>query len=134
MIWMRIMIFSVVAAVTVSTLTGCDDGPKLGQVSGTVTMNGEKKGGIIVELIPLNPANPEFAVSATGGVRPDGTYEIRYVGGKKGAPLGEYRVVFSAADLDGGEAIRIPDEFTRSKSQETRTVVAGKNTFDFDLK
>ena len=130
-------------------LAGCDTGPGLAPVEGTVTLDGN----------PLEGAEVEFQPAGEGG-RPSvgvtdasGHYELRYTMKEKGALLGEHIVRISMsddADMDeggdeGGGALmtdegadeeeapnRIPARYN-TESELKETVNRGGNTIDFAL-
>jgi len=83
---------------------GCNHGPELSPVHGTVTLEDGsplKKGMVIFEGAPTAGK----AVAARGEVRPDGTYELSTFKPGDGAPLGKYRVQINPMDLSD-----VPDE------------------------
>ena len=119
-------------------LAGCDSGPALAPVVGTVTLDGS----------PLAGAEVEFQPTAAGGspsvgvTDAEGHYELRFTMNEKGALLGEHtvRIVMAEEDDDEGgtgsdegpSTARIPARYN-TNSELKETVQKGKNTFDFLL-
>ena len=127
---------------------GCDTGPGLAPVEGTVTLDGTPLAGAEVEFQPTAPdTRPSVGVTDASG-----HYELRYTMNEKGALLGEHIVRISMsedADLDdvgGGTAPttdqgaheeeegagRIPARYNVD-SELKETVNSGSNTIDFAL-
>lgn len=108
-------------------VSGCGGGdrPPLGKVTGKVTINGEPLTGVIVVF---QPEEGRAAVAETG---PDGSYEMSYLDGVKGAKLGPTNVSF-AAPTGGSPSHPIPPKY-QGKTDLEVDVQSGNNTFDFDL-
>ena len=122
-----------VAAVLVVPL-GCDgdgDTPSLGQVTGTVTMDGSPLKGARVIFTP----EVEGTVSS-GGTDANGRYELLYGprGESKGAVVGRHTVRIETVPSPGQEEsfVRVPAKYNE-KSELSADVKAGENTFNFDL-
>jgi hypothetical protein len=115
-------------------VAGCGGGgPDLGQVTGTVTLDGT----------PLADAEVQFQPSegapSNGTTDGSGHYELKFTRDKKGALLGTHTVqIFAstyAEDEDGNEfelPQKVPARYN-TESELTRNVEAGNNTFDFSL-
>lgn len=106
---------------------GCRPGdrPELGQVRGTVTLDGKPLAGVIVRFFP---ATGRAATATTGS---DGRYELVYTYGVEGAKVGPSTVSFAWPDGEAGSA-PIPDKYG-AQSELTVEVQPGDNTFDFAL-
>jgi len=120
--------------------TGCgegavDDQPDMGQVTGTITMDGS----------PLADAQvtfrPEKGRAASGRTDSSGKYELIYVGETKGAKIGSNKVSITTPQQESpeeGEETKKPKEKIpaqyNSKTTLTADVKAGENVFDFELK
>ena len=136
-------------AVAIAGLAGCgnsSDRPELGQVTGTITLDGEPLRGIAVVFYPEN-GRP-----ARGKTNDEGKYELTYIRETKGTKLGPNRVEV-APDEEGeedaeesadGEAPAKPKAGPGAKPKiparyNTKTelkvdVKPGENVFDFQLK
>ncbi|HTN76803.1 MAG TPA: carboxypeptidase regulatory-like domain-containing protein [Pirellulaceae bacterium] len=112
-------------------LAGCDNGPKLGEVSGKVTLDGQPIKGLEVSFVPTVAA---LGTTAIGYTQADGTYTLHYPGDRQGAPVGEYKVSIAGGETDGesGAAVQIPAKYNQ-QSELTVEVKSGKNTHDFVL-
>ena len=126
---------------------GCDTGPGLAPVEGTVTLDGTPLAGAEVEFQPTAPdTRPSVGVTDASG-----HYELRYTMNEKGALLGEHIVRIRMGedadpdDVGGGAAPktdeaaddeesgqRIPARYNVD-SELKETVKSGSNTIDFAL-
>lgn len=112
-----------------------DDQPDLGQVKGTVTMNGSPLADVEVVF------HPEKGRPSSGKTDSSGNYELSYVGDEKGAKIGSHKVRITTPQEEApeeGEATKkteekIPAEYN-TKTTLTADVKAGDNVFDFELK
>lgn len=120
--------------------TGCggeatDDQPDLGQVKGTITMNGSP---LADAQVTFRPAKGR---AASGKTDSSGNYELIYVGETKGAKIGSNKVSVTTPQPEASEEgeetkkteEKIPSEYN-TKTMLTADVKAGENVFDFDLK
>src|SRR5690349_24920475 len=89
-----------------ATLVGCgSDAPPLGQVTGTVTLDGKPVDGAMIQFEPTTSGMP----TAFGQTDAQGKYELWYSRGNKGASLGEAIVritAFQEADDDSAKKKR----------------------------
>ncbi len=114
-------------------LVGCgrSDIPELGYVEGTVKVNGQPAAGKIVQFY-----SDEGGRAGTGVTDEEGYYYLTYVDGEEGTKVGPSTVRIVTEWPDGeppaGESDPIPPKYN-SKSDLTRDVQPGNNTFDFDL-
>lgn len=104
---------------------GASDRPPLGQVTGTVTVNGEPLAGVLVSF------KPEVGRAAVGMSDANGFYRLQYVYGVNGAKVGQNTVSFSWPTGASG-TVPIPDNYG-AKSTLQEEVSSGSNKFDFDL-
>lgn len=105
------------------------DLPDLAPVTGTVTMNGEPLANASVEFISAN------GQVASGTTDAGGKYELVYVGGNKGAELGENTVRITTvldAPAPPGYKDPIPAKYNESSELKVK-VEPGTNTHDFAL-
>ncbi len=123
--------FGLVAVLAVALIAGCDSGPKMGEVSGTVTMDGAPAPSLEVSF---EPKDSSLGTTAIGYTQSDGTYSLYYPGSKTGAPVGEYTVMIVPAESDeeGVEPPSVPTRYN-SETELSFTVEAGSNTADFPL-
>ena len=117
-------------------LAGCDTGPALAPVEGTVTLDGTAVQGAEVEFQPT----AEGGSPSVGITDANGHYELSFTMKEKGALPGEHVVRISVdpdADPDEGgsaevSAVVIPARYN-NESELKRTVEKGGGTFDFAL-
>lgn len=130
-------------------LTGCGgkgDRPELGEVTGTVTMDGQPLSGVTVVF------TPDDGRPARGKTDAEGKYELTYIGQTRGAKLGHHRVEIASSEegeedaeaATAGEStaaakspakpgkVKIPARYN-AKSVLEAEVKAGPNVFDFKL-
>jgi hypothetical protein len=113
---------------------GCSRCPILGQVTGTVRVNGSPLAGAYVVFTPVS--RPGSYVS--GYTNEDGVYQLRFSTKRPGAPVGIHRVSIRAdqgnnlAHSNGKPAIRLPAKYNDETALE-REVFEGDNLHDFDL-
>jgi len=121
------------ALVLAAALVGCSSGPKdlpkLGTVTGTITLDGKPLPQVTVVF------ESESGRSAFGATDEQGRYELLYTGNAKGAVMGPNLVrINSRTDAPPGPDWKdpIPARYN-SRSELKADVVAGTNTFDFAL-
>ncbi|MCC6510442.1 MAG: hypothetical protein IT423_15180 [Pirellulaceae bacterium] len=122
------------------SLVGCgSDGPKLVEVTGTVTLDGQPVPGAIVIF------NPDFpgGSNSLGKTDGQGKYRLEFSQDKKGAMIGKHVVEITtkkiaASDMpDTGEAVSleyvaIPAKY-RKRGSLTAEVTDSRNVIDFAL-
>lgn len=120
------------ALATMVLSLGCGSGPKMGTVSGTVTIDGKPAANLEVSFDPKEAGSGTTALGYTDA---SGVYKLSYPGGKTSPPVGEYTVSIVAAEVDGeaAPAAAIPAIYNTATTL-TFTVNAGENTANFDLK
>lgn len=112
---------------------GCDAGPELGLVSGTITING-----VPVEqaTITFTPVDGQSAFARTDA---NGFYELQFSGGKRGTLLGENYISIETGHFgtdERGELVEYPEQLPskyNSESEIVREVKAGSQVFDFAI-
>ncbi len=113
---------------------GCSRCPILGQVTGTVRVNGTPLAGAYVVFTPVS--RPGSYVS--GYTNGDGVYQLRFSTKRPGAPVGIHRVSIrideggKLARDNGKPAIRLPAKYNDETALE-REVFEGDNVHNFDL-
>ena len=113
----------------VAWIAGCSGGtrPELGQVRGTVTLDGQPLAGATVLFKPEEGGRHSRGVTDTTG-----QYELIYIRDIKGAKVGPHKVIIStASELNPTE--RVPDQY-HGQAGLVAKVQAGANRHDFDLK
>ena len=118
---------------TVGLLTACSGGdsdvPELGQVSGTITLDGQPLEGASVTF------EPQTGTLSTGSTDASGHYELVFNKDHQGAVLGTHTVRISKRGEPGtpnDTQDQIPAKFN-ANSKLTAEVKAGDNTVNFDL-
>jgi hypothetical protein len=108
--------------------TGCGgDSVQLGEVKGTVTVDGQPVEGLEVRF------NPEEGGTSLGYTQADGSYELSFPGGAKGAVVGRHTVSVMAAETDDGSAkVEIPVRYNE-ESELTFEVKSGENTYNIEI-
>lgn len=108
---------------------GCNSGPEIGTVQGTVTVNGQPQGSLEVQFEPKD----QKSATARGTTKADGTYELHYPGNKLGAPVGDYIVRIQGEEVDDPtKIVSIPAKYN-TDSELTAKVEPGQNKKDFQL-
>lgn len=129
-------------AIVVFAIGGCgSSGPDLGNVTGTVTLDGK----------PLPNATLTFKSQAPNGTTslgvtgPDGKYTLMFTADRNGAMLGKHDVEIATNQLSESDVENLksqgktPPPFTpipkkyREPGTLVKDVVKGNNTIDFDL-
>ena len=130
------------------SLPGCGSGdqPELGQVSGTVTLDGKPLSGVAVVF------HPESGRPARGRTDLGGRYELTYIRDTMGTKVGRNRVEI-APNEEGEDEPESPEDVDdpnvkppvrpgrpvvparyNTRSELEADVKPGENTFDFPLK
>ena len=106
---------------------GCGRGdlPDLGEVQGTVTLDGKPLAGVNVQFFP-DTGRP--AVGTTGG---DGTYKLMYTHGVSGTKVGPATVIIAWPDGEPGP-VPIPAKYGAEADLKVE-VKPGRNTFDLPM-
>ena len=118
---------------------GCGGGdrPPIGEVSGTVTLNGEPVEGVQVMFEPVAKGRSSSAMTDA-----QGHYVLDYIGDTQGAIVGEHVVRLVTARgatrddsgrvTDPGVKEKFPPEYNSESTQKV-TVESGDNVIDFDV-
>ena len=133
------------------SLCGCGSGsdqPELGEVTGTITMDGKPLAATIVVFSPDN-GRP-----ARGRTDAEGKYELTYIGETRGAKIGHHRVEIAPNEegedeseieaANAGENVSAPPSPVKPEKTKVPSryntdsvleadVKAGENVFDFKL-
>lgn len=133
----RHLIGLLLLGIAVAGLAGCgnNSGPALGQVTGTVTMDGQPLPSAMVSFYPDTGGR-----SAHGMTDDSGKFLLRYTGMKDGALVDTHKVkIETGVQLSESETSTKPKkvpQLPKKYNQETELtakVERGSNTFDFDL-
>lgn len=130
-------------AALVLTPAGCGggDGPEMGRVTGTISLDGQPLTKGVVNFQPVASGNP-----ANGTIGPDGTYSLTTFEPGDGAQVGNYLVTVSVRDEKKVQNFipktpppppksYIPVKYESPKTSELSTQVKpGLNPISFDLK
>jgi hypothetical protein len=141
---------AVVALALLLSLAGCfkpNDQPELGEVRGTITLDGKPLSGVVVLFQPDNGRPARDVTDA------EGNYELKYIRDTMGTKIGHNRVEIAPNEegddeepiestSEDGEPISlqpltsdkpmIPARYN-TKSELEADVKPGENTFNFDL-
>lgn len=120
---------AIVAVLGFTVIAGCgQSGPELGDVSGTVTVDGQPTAGLSVEFQPKG-GGP----GSMGGTGADGTYKLQFRRGTTGAVIGTHIVRVTVAETEeGGPQVKIPAKYN-TESELTCDVKPGENKFNIDI-
>ncbi len=107
--------------------------PPLGQVTGTVTLNGQPVANAMIWFHPIqasgDKADKKKRASSSGGTTDAaGHYELQYVGETKGAVVGECHIAVEAPSRSD-----IPAKYLGASKSVTKTVKSGKQVIDLEL-
>lgn len=126
----------IIVVVTLMLTSACrskpSDQPDLGQVNGTVTMDGAPLAGALVSFAP-DEGRASQAVTDS-----EGKYELIYQGNTKGAKVGSHKVQITTyiEDDSDPDARKIKETIPAKYHKETTLtadVKSGKQTIDFPL-
>ncbi len=128
-----------------AAVSGCgQQGPKLGAVQGTVTLNGKPVPYAYVLFQPTEPPGTYGSAYADA----NGKYSLRYTRSQRGAPVGRHSVTVRTPkreelaldedvdDQNAGKAaaLKMPDGVRENlRAEFEREVKPGRNQHDFDL-
>lgn len=119
------------------SITGCfgasAETPQLGQVAGTVKLDGSPCGNLFVAF------EPEQGRRSVATTNQDGHYELEFASNIKGALPGKHKVIITAiapeadSQPSSSSTVAIPDKYN-SKTSLSADVASGKNEINFELK
>lgn len=104
---------------------GSGDRPELGEVSGTVTLDGAPLAGVIIVF------KPDVGRAAVGETDEKGYYELEYLDGVPGCKIGPNTVSFEWPLGAAGKAL--PAKYMAGRSELKKDVQSGDNQIDFAL-
>jgi hypothetical protein len=102
--------------------------PELAPVTGVVTLDGKPLADALIAFEPDD--GPTASIAWTDE---NGTYDLEFKGGLKGALLGTHKVIVSKPEGEEGESTEALPARYNSESTLTREVKPGKNVFNIDL-
>jgi hypothetical protein len=117
-------------------LAGCGggDGPELGYVEGTVTLDGQPLPEAQVEFQPQGEGRPSYGETDAGG-----RFELQFGVDQPGAMVGTHTVRITTGGMestgDGPPTIieeKVPPQYN-TETQLEKTVEPGSNEFEFTL-
>ena len=117
------------AALLLASLAGCSrsNRPPLGEVAGTITLDGRPLPAAAVHFTPDGPGR-----TSLGSTDSAGGYRLRYLRDIAGANLGRHTVrIMTATEENGGREI-LPPRYHAATVLEA-TVQSGTNQIDFSL-
>ena len=116
--------------IAIAPLTGCvgtNDRPKLGTVTGKVTLDGQPLAGAGVSF------QPQELRASLGYTDKQGRYELTYLRDIKGAAVGTHQVrIDRMPQTEGAPVKHLPARYNR-ETELTREVTPGSNVVDFEL-
>ncbi|QDV71091.1 hypothetical protein Poly24_48240 [Rosistilla carotiformis] len=118
-----------VAILAICCLGCSEDGPELGAVTGTVTLDGQPLSGALVTLAP------ESGRSSSGRTDEAGHYELKFTFDRAGAHVGSHLVRITTAGNPESEARseeKLPARYN-SETELKAQVESGSNQLDFEL-
>lgn len=127
--------WALLALPLLAVAVGCGDSadvPELGEVTGTVTMDGQPVPNAVLTF------QPEHARPSYGRTNEEGQYELIYTDDNPGATIGKHTVRITTAaegDPDQGQEAQketIPAKYN-VQTELTANVEAGDNVIDFQL-
>jgi hypothetical protein len=126
-------------AAGLSVLAGCGtEGPEIAPVTGIVTLNDQPVEGAMVYFEPVQGGR-----SSTALTNAEGEYELKYIGDRMGALLGDHQVRITKfrkqTQDDNGRVVDkgMPEQFPKSANTEstlTAKVEDKDNVYDFPIK
>ena len=129
---------SILLTTALVLLVGCGggepEGPPIGYVEGTVTLDGKPLKGVIVGFEPQGTTSGAPSMGATDA---EGHYELTYSASEKGAAIGTHKVTVttpSDAPTPSGEEYvdPIPAKYNTA-SELIKEVKEGNNVLDLEL-
>lgn len=118
------------AAVVLGLVAGCSRParPPLGEVTGTVTLDGRPLADAVVAFTPDGPGRTSLGTTDAAG-----RYRLNYLRDIAGANPGRHVVRITTASEDDGRREILPANYHR-RSELEAVVEPGDNTIDFVLK
>lgn len=114
--------------VAVAVFLGCDGGPQLGQVTGTVLLDDEPLAGAVVIFQPADGGPSSHAETDEAG-----RYELMFAEGDPGAVLGSHIVTVETKRFHIPDSVeRVPAKYNKETILK-KEVVAGPQTIDLPL-
>ena len=104
---------------------GSSDRPELGQVEGTVTLDGNALAGATITF------QPQQGKASRGVTDAQGHYVLTYLRDIRGAAIGPHTVAITTA-TEASPQEKLPARYNR-KTELKKEVAAGPNTIDFPL-
>jgi hypothetical protein len=133
-----------VAALTAGLLSGCGRSVTLGEVDGTVRLDGQPLGQVLVVFVPEDPQQPQ----SMGITDAEGHFKLRCNNSRSGAVVGPHRVTLVDANMAPGgrkrddepeegaarPVSRVPEVYSRTDRTPLRqTVAAGTQTISLEI-
>lgn len=132
---MKPKLLRVFVVIATALVTGCEKGPEVAPVTGTVQQNGKPLAGAMVEF------QPDYGAPSYGYTDQQGQYEIQFQKNRMGALIGHHtvrvRTIGEKTDLETDTTVNVPETVPELYNDETTLefdVVAGEeNVFDIDI-
>lgn len=128
----------ILIACTAVACLGCGggDGPQLGNVTGTITIDGAPVPGLNVTFVPAGKGSPSY-----GGTNENGVYRLMFNRQRTGAEVGKHHVVIENREPEtddsgnrilSGVVVAVPQKYSQPGTLST-DVRPGQNKLDFAL-
>jgi len=121
-------------------LTGClgnggEPLPELGEVTGTITLDGTPLGKTNVTFQPETVSDKGRSRASSAITSADGKYKLQYNSDVSGASIGKHQVIISKmSDNPADAGLQLVPLKYNDKTELSADVVAGDNNLNFDLK
>lgn len=114
------------------SVAGCGGGrPDLGQVEGTVTLDGQPLANAVVQFQPEAEGRPSLGTTDSSG-----HYKLMFTRDTPGAMIGKHKVRIELAESDdeaeSEPALQVPEKYN-AETELSEEVTAGTQTIDFTL-
>jgi hypothetical protein len=132
--------------VSFAAAAGCDGGPSIAPVSGTIYMDGKPLPNVDIAFQPIgSEQNPNPGRGSTAKTDAEGRYALKIDGTVDGAVVGRHRIVISSSQTtavdpetgsaDGAPVERemVPPEYNYQSKLEFEVPAGGTNNADFQL-
>ena len=124
----------VLVCISIAACGGRSDLPSLGEVSGTVTLDGQPVPNVTVQFTPVQGGRTSSAITDSSG-----QYRLMYTADTRGAQVGRHEVTLApSAEAPSDDQMDLTTPATGITAEQMRKtfefeVQSGRNTFDIVL-